>query len=453
MEDKELIDQKKLSLKKKTRFYLYIGYLLLLAGVIWLLYSQLGLILIVGGIVMRVLYYIAKMDLKALDSLEKRLKIIFIFLVAFNLISNSLMAFQPGQKAAEISDLKWLKGEAVTIFPKEKKREKIIVIECWASWDKGCQLAIPVLAAIQKKYKDQVIVVAISKEKEEALKKFLDQSGKNISYRIARDGTGSTVDLYNGSDTRIPLTLVVDKSGKVIWRGHPFELDPVLKNITNGTFDLEKQKKISKLQKELQSFLQIEDFKQVINTSEKILAIDPANDIAMRVRLFVFENRKQLPEAIDFICSQITKNPDIVELYFIKLDLMQRKNTSTEELEKEMSNIAEKFKDNADALHQLAWFAVNQIKFGDAPIDLALTSAEKAVELELRSQDQDPVKLANFFNTLAKNYYMAGMIEKAIESQEKTCKLLKDDTVEQEAKQLLDYYKKVLKIKTSKTDL
>lgn len=452
MNDKEALEEKRIKIQKKTRFYLYSGYLLLGGGVIWLMYSKLGFILIAGGIFMRVLYYIAKMDLKALNRLENNLKIVFLLLVPCCLLSTPLSALQPGQRSSEIASLNWIKGEAVTIFPQDRKRDKIVVIECWASWDKGCQLAIPVLSSIQKKYEDQVIIVGITKEKEDSLNKNFNKLEKNISYRIAHDSTGSTVDYFTGEDARIPLILVVDKSGKILWRGHPLELEPVLKTILNGTFDLAKQKKISKLQRELQSFLQLEDIRQVINTSEKLLAIDPANDIAMRVRLFVFESQKQLPQALKFINQQISKNPDTAELYFIKLDLMQRTNASVDEMRLAMEEIANKFKDNGDALNQLAWVAVNRIQFGASPLDVILKASKKSVDLMRHAQEHDPVKLANFLSTLAKVYYMAGIVDKAVETQAKSCDLLQEDIGENDAKQLLKYYQEAQQLKNQEID-
>lgn len=447
MENEEL-KQRREEIRKKSRFYLYAGYIMFLIGLATLIYTQLGFIIILGGIFMRVLYYLARLDLKAINRLDSQIKIIAALLIPLCclLLPMPAHALQPGQRATELERLVWLKGEPVKIFQKDDKEKKFIVIECWASWDRGSQLAIPVLAGIQKKYPDDIVIIGISKEKKAGLNNYLKVNGKNIPYRIAHDPSGATLDIFSGEDSRIPLVLVIDKDGKVLYRGHPMELENVIKNIIAGTFDLNKQQKISKLQQELQNFLQLEDIRQVINTSEKILALDPANDLAMRVRLFVFESKKELPQALLFIDKQIAKNPETVPLYFIKLDLMQRTNVPVGSIQTYMKDIYEKFKDNPDALHQLAWIAVNQIRFGTAPLEVILKASKKSVELQRNNPEQDSAKLANFLSTQAKTFYMAGLIDQAVTAQEKTCQLLKNEAGENEAKQLLAYYQDARKL-------
>lgn len=445
----EELEQRKIKSRKKARIYLYAGFILFLIGAYTLVYSQLGFIIIAGGVFMRVLYYMAKADIRSIDRLASRLKIVTSLLIPLLLclFAIAASALQPGQKAAELDGLNWLKGEQFKIFHDDAKNAKIVVIECWATWDKGCQLAAPVLSNIQKKYEDDILIVGISKEKEDALKSYLKIYDKNISYRIAQDPTGTTMDYYAGADARIPLALVVGKDGKILYRGHPMELENVLKNILDGTFDAEKQQKITQLHKELQDFLQLEDIKQAINTSEKILALDPTDDIAMRVRLYVFESRKELPKALMFVNKQITKNPKTAPLYFIKLDLMQRTNLPLEKLHAAMKKIAELFKDDPDALHQLAWIAVNRIRFGSAPLETILQASKDSVDLMINAKVQDPAKLAKYLNTQAKVFYMAGMVDQAVITQEKACRLLLNEPGENEAQQLLQYYKSARQLK------
>ena len=359
-----------------------------------------------------------------------------------------MSALQPGEKAGELNGLEWIKGEPIKIFDKEDKKKKIVIVELWATWDKGSKLAFPVLSAIENKYTDSgIVVVGISKEKEDDLKGYLDVYKKTISFRIARDPSGHITDYYSGSDTRIPLLLVVGREGKILWRGHPFELEPVLKKILAGNFNLEKQIKISQLHEKMQGFLQIEDLKQVVKTADKILDLDPSDDIAMRVRLFVFESKKEDRQALEFINTQISKNPQLASLYFIKLDLMERVNVPLKQIHNTVKDIFDKFNNKHETLYQLAWFAVNKMRFGTAPLEIVLAASKRSIELLVDEKEQDPVKLAVYLSTQAKIYYMTGALELAIQNQKKVIRLQKGDPAEQASIQLLKYYKDALKLR------
>jgi tetratricopeptide (TPR) repeat protein len=455
MNNNEELQQRRDDTRRKARFYLYAGYLILGIGVFFLYsYRTLGFILIAVGGIIRILYYIKKSDLKAFDKLDKHLRnfIVLIIPLTITFFPYSASALLPGDKADPLDSLIWLQGEPVKIFNENTEKQQIVIIECWATSDKGCLLSLPVLSSIQKKYKkDNVVIVGISKEKENVLKDFLKNNPKKISFHIAKDPSGHTSDRYTGNDARIPLVLIVGKNRKILWRGHPLELEPVLKKILSGTFDLKKQIKISELQKQLQTFLQIEDIKQAIRIADKILNLDPSNDIAMRVRLFVFESRKEIPQALEFINTQIRKNPNAAPLYFIKLDLLERTGATVELLHHAVEETFNQFKNDKETLHQLAWTTVNRMRFGTPPLATSLKASKRAIELLFEEKEQNPAQLAIFLSTRAKILYLIGAIEQAIKNQEKVILLQKGDPAEQESTQLLHYYQNALKIRKETT--
>jgi len=452
MNNNEEIEIRRDAIRRRARFYLYAGYLLLCIGVLSLSVSRhLGFILIAVGAVIRVLYYMKRYDLKIIDKLERKMKNFIAFLIPLILLIcfvNSAFSFSPGDKADELDNLVWLQGAPFKIFDDQAKEKKIVIIEYWATWDKGSELSLPVLSAIQKKYKkENVVIVAISKEKEDVLKDFLEKKSQKISFNIARDPSGHISDRYTGNDARIPLVFIIDKDGKVVWRGHPLELEPVLKKILAGKFNLKKQVKISKLHKQLQGFLQIEDIVQTVRTADKILELDLSDDIAMRVRLFVFESRNNMPGALEFINKLIEKNQESSSLYFIKLDLMERINSPVDELHKSIREIFNKFKSNHEILQQLAWIAANRMRFGAIPLATALSVSKQSIELLMEEKEQDPAKLAVYLSTQAKILYLSGMLEQAIKIQKKVIILQKGDSAEPESTQLLHYYQSALKLR------
>lgn len=98
---------------------------------------------------------------------------------------------------------------------------KPAIVEFWATWCPPCRKSIPHLNEISKKYKDKgLVVVGITDEDKATVEKF--RKGTPMEYTVALDEgqLGRKLGI-NG----IPHAFVVDKEGKVVWHGHPLELD------------------------------------------------------------------------------------------------------------------------------------------------------------------------------------------------------------------------------------
>ena len=89
----------------------------------------------------------------------------------------------------------------------------VVVLEMWATWCPPCRTSIPHLTDLQKKFKgkctraqwlhsllthccvaaDQgVIFIGVSNEQEPAVKRFVEQMGSKMDYRVAIDPKGVT---------------------------------------------------------------------------------------------------------------------------------------------------------------------------------------------------------------------------------------------------------------------
>jgi len=102
---------------------------------------------------------------------------------------------------------------------------KPLIIEFWATWCPPCRKSIPHLNELYNKYKDQgLVIIGITKEKKKVVSDFL--TGIPMDYFPALDPEGK----YSGQFkvTGIPHALLVDKAGKVVWEGHPMQLNAKL---------------------------------------------------------------------------------------------------------------------------------------------------------------------------------------------------------------------------------
>ena len=83
------------------------------------------------------------------------------------------------------------------------------------------QLSIPHLNEVYAKYKDKgLTIVGITNEDEATVKKF--QEKIPMTYNVAINAPQELLEQF-GVDG-IPTAFLVDKSGKVVWTGHPMEL-------------------------------------------------------------------------------------------------------------------------------------------------------------------------------------------------------------------------------------
>jgi thiol-disulfide isomerase/thioredoxin len=141
-----------------------------------------------------------------------------------------------GDPAAELTGLKWIKGDAVTFQPGH-----VYVVEFWATWCPPCRASIPHLTKLQAQYKDKITIIGVSVDKDPAqkVKEFVDKKGETMEYTVAYEAEGKVSKAYSRAfgQEGIPHAFIVDRQGKITWVGHPMTMDDVLKQVVDGSFD------------------------------------------------------------------------------------------------------------------------------------------------------------------------------------------------------------------------
>lgn len=92
---------------------------------------------------------------------------------------------------------------------------KVVIIDFWATWCPPCRKGIPDLISIQKEFKDKVVIIGISLDREKTIKDvpgFAKDYG--INYPIVYGDDKVVID-YGGIQS-IPTAFVVDKNGTVV---------------------------------------------------------------------------------------------------------------------------------------------------------------------------------------------------------------------------------------------
>jgi thiol-disulfide isomerase/thioredoxin len=110
---------------------------------------------------------------------------------------------------------------------------RVLVLDFWATWCGPCRRAMPMLDKLQQDNTADLVVLGISDEPENTVRKFL--SSKAHGYSNSTD-TGRTVN--NALQIRgIPHVVVMSTDGTVRWQGNP--LDPKFKKVVEDVIKVD----------------------------------------------------------------------------------------------------------------------------------------------------------------------------------------------------------------------
>ena len=119
-----------------------------------------------------------------------------------------------GKDAPAIKVEQWVTGKSLD--PAQLKG-KPYVIEFWATWCPPCRRSIPHMSVLSQRVEPfGVPVIGLSREPVGTVKPFAQKL--SMAYYVGVDA-GTTGLAYKG----IPFAAVVDKTGKIVWAGHPMQ--------------------------------------------------------------------------------------------------------------------------------------------------------------------------------------------------------------------------------------
>ena len=102
------------------------------------------------------------------------------------------------------------KGTAVKL---SNYRDRVVLLDFWATWCEGCKVEIPWYMEFQKKYKESglsVVGVSVDEDGWKSVKPFLE--AKQVNYPVV---IGDWDLAGRFGITALPVTLLIDRNGKV----------------------------------------------------------------------------------------------------------------------------------------------------------------------------------------------------------------------------------------------
>lgn len=117
-----------------------------------------------------------------------------------------------GSDAPEVTATTWINTDG---FKLADHKDKIVIVEFWATWCPPCRKSIPHLKTMHDAHKDQgLVIVSLSDEPAETINEFNKKAG--MDWII---GAGSSSGRDYGVSGIPTAFIVVD--GKIVWTGHP----------------------------------------------------------------------------------------------------------------------------------------------------------------------------------------------------------------------------------------
>jgi cytochrome c biogenesis protein CcmG/thiol:disulfide interchange protein DsbE len=134
----------------------------------------------------------------------------------------NVIRFVRNPEAAPEFKLNGLDGKALTLA---NSRGKVILLNFWATWCGPCQAEIPDLIALQQKYKDQLQIIGLIVDEDDAnaVKQVVAET--RINYPVAM--ASQEVRTQYGGIAALPTSFVLDTQGRIVQK-HQGLRDPVL---------------------------------------------------------------------------------------------------------------------------------------------------------------------------------------------------------------------------------
>lgn len=395
-----------------------------------------------------------------------------LLLIAVGPLSSTAFALELGDRGPELQVSSWVKGEPVKLSA--LKGKGVCVIEFWATWCGPCREGIPHLTELQHKYRDKgLVLVGITSESPEVVKPFVEQLGDKMDYRVAIDQRRGSGAAYMGGFgvQGIPHAFVMDKTGTIVWEGHPGEgLDEVVEQVLAGKYDAEMARNTAKARRLMEQYFHTvtmpadqagdarKALKRARNTGESIIKLAAKNPSLLNEFAFTLLMAPELKnrdldlagKAAQAAYDASDKQTDdrlalLTRQYFhaVQSAATEKNDVAKTAAAQEQANkladeIIELGKKSPTKLDDFAWTLLMSPALPQRDLKLATRVAETAYKAT-------EGKNASILDTYAKAVFESGQREKAIELQRQAVAVNDDERFDARLKQTLKQYESAAK--------
>jgi thiol-disulfide isomerase/thioredoxin len=255
-----------------------------------------------------------------------------------------------GQPAPPFPAYQWLKGSPVSM-----EKGHVYVIEFTSVSCGPCRASMPHIAELARDYQGKATFISTyvwesrSYREDEVdnnsptadytkhVKKFIAKHGSELNdIHVAIDDPKETILhtwLYQAGKMSVPAVYIINQQGSIVWMGEPMELDPVIRQVTEGDFDpvatMRKQAEKKEESKRMVQFFKAGDTARAFGIMDKWIAANP-QDLFLYEMKFRFLLDTDEPRAYTFgreLLANQCRNSEPVLLYLIS-NIIYKENTA-----------------------------------------------------------------------------------------------------------------------------
>lgn len=340
--------------------------------------------------------------------------------------SSVLHAYFPGDMTANGKNkLEWincspmemgrLNSEQFNNFPELRS----VVFMLTRAQDSDRTMAI--LNDIRRRYPGKILIAGITPDNVSDARELL-QRHPDSRIRFAVDMDRKFTPLYmNDSAMIFPMAFLIDRHGKVIWRGEVPDLAEAAEDYYNGRMNVHNQRECAKVIKQMQQAMRDGNMVKIIELSKAAFSLDPGNPTALRMALFAAESLRDINQAWNIVYGQYNFAERRARIAFMALDMIIR----YQELQIHLESLIDSFSSRE-------YPVMSRCAFADALLNnfhysyIAVLGARKVLERTPMPADAPAEQMAFTLAVKARLWYALGDLPGAIEIQQEAVQMFKN---------------------------
>lgn len=348
---------------------------------------------------------------------------------------------ETGVEVPELDLRAWLSGKPVTLA--DLKGRKHAVLFFWTIGQRSLDVFPRIIATANKFGEKELQFIGIAPDSPEAVGKFI--RNQPLPFPVAADNILRTLYTYMRPNDQVPLAAVIDKSGKLLWRGRPEYLDEVLPEVLSGKYDLKGNIEREKFSQAVMSAMKIKDYPTVLKLVDAELEKHPANLELLTLKINLTGTLMNDVDAAEKTAETGLKQlPRNLKLYERLIRTLHQAQADTR-LPVWFDRLIADFGDNPAVLIRFAQQELNQ-PVGKLRVENAYKLTHAAYNSPKFTDDRQKGMVAREY---AGVLYYCGRPDKALEVAKVSMQLLKNAKNPREyetAKELVVYYNTVLRM-------
>ncbi|MGB1814444.1 MAG: TlpA disulfide reductase family protein [Rubripirellula sp.] len=332
-----------------------------------------------------------------------------------------------GSKAPALNIEHWVQDGNGFFKPvTEFEKDKVYVVEFWATWCGPCIQSMPHLADLQNKYRGNgVQIISVSDESLDEVKDLLGKKNEDVgktfaevtaAYSLTTDPDRSVYKDYMTAAKQqgIPTAFVVGKTGLVEWIGHPMEMDGPLAAVVDGKWDRDAYAKEMVAEQKMQESMQ------------RLSMLASTGKFAEAIALAEAQGQEATTDA--------TKQRWMEIKYSLKLSAGMLDDDSLAFFR----NTIKSLKSDPLAMARFGYSLYGQAQQG---VNIKPLLADVIAAMEEVANDTDPKMKPLMYNTLAMLASESGDLKKAIAAQQMAIDATDDERQKKRLQVMLDELK------------